>query len=658
MKENQSEANNLKPLRVLMIEDSEDDALLISHALEKGGFIPDTQRVETVQELSEALRDRPWDVILCDFNLPNFSGMNAIDLLRELHMDIPLLLVSGVIGEEMAVECMRRGANDYIMKENLSRLCPAIERELADASSRSKRRQAEEALRKSEANFKTIANYTVDWESWFGPDGKYLWVNPAVERITGYSADEVLAMPDFISVMIAEEDQVLFRERFNNAILGSRGDNFEFRCLHRDGLKLWLSVSWQPVFDSDGNFLGIRTSGRDITPRKQAEEERRLLEKQLFEAQKMEAIGTLAGGIAHDFNNILSGIIGYAELAEYQTDEKNRQQNIRQLLKATERARELVKQILAFSRHVEYDKKPMDLNLVIREAMKLLRATVPTTIDMRSHIADHPVIIDADFTQIHQVIMNICTNATHAMGAKGGILDLALSQEEIKVGSLSRELDLASGIYAKLRISDTGYGIDPVNMPRIFEPFFTTKKIGEGTGLGLSVVYGIVKNHGGSIKVVSQPGQGTAFDVYLPVLEKAEIKRNDPKAELIPRGSERILFVDDESDLTVLANRILTSLGYSVTICTDSLEALKIYRAQPDAFDLVITDMNIPLMSGSDLAAEMLKLRPEQAIILCTGYSDYMNTEKAAQMGIKAFVLKPLTRTILASIVRKVLGEK
>ena len=347
------EVRNMIPLKVLMVEDLEDDALLLIRTLRKSGYDPAAERVQSSEEMTFALASQPWDIILCDFHLPGFSGIDAIEIVKKMNLDIPIIVVSGAIGEEMALECIHRGASDYIMKGNLTRLGLAAGRVLKERELRAKQRQDEEALRQSEEKFKTIANYTVDWESWFGPDGKYLWVNPAVERLTGYSADEVLAMPDFISVIIAEEDRDSFSRYFKEALTGTRGDNFEIRYLHKNGSTLWLSVSWQPVFDAQGNFLGIRTSGRDITAVKQAEAERLTLEKQLFDAQKMEALGALAGGIAHDFNNILGGIMGHAELATLQTDESIRSQNIQQILNSAERARNLVKQILAFSRPAE-----------------------------------------------------------------------------------------------------------------------------------------------------------------------------------------------------------------------------------------------------------------------------------------------------------------
>jgi len=646
----------LIPLRVLMVEDSENDALLLIRTLKKNGYEPAAERVQTAQDMTSALLSHPWDIILCDFHLPGFSGIDAIELLKKMNIDIPLIVVSGAIGEETALDCIHRGASDYIMKGNLARLGLAVRRELEKKEMRARHKQDEEALRRSEEKFKTIANYTVDWESWFGPDGKYLWVNPEVERITGYSADEVLAMPDFISVIIAREDRDSFLQHFQSALTGTRGDNLRIRYLHKNGSKLWLSVSWQSVFDTQDNFLGIRTSGRDITAVKQAEEERSNLEKQLFEAQKMEAIGTLAGGIAHDFNNILSGIMGYAELAALQTEESLRGKNIQQILFAAERARNLVKQILAFSRHVEQDKKPMDLQTVVQEALKLLHATIPTTIEIRQELTDQPTIIDADYTQMHQVILNICTNAAHEMGEKGGVIDVRLTREYISVEQ-AIEVHLKPGSHIKLSISDTGQGINPAIIGRIFDPFFTTKKIGEGTGLGLSVVYGIVKNHDGVVQVESRPGQGATFHIYLPCLEGQNKLPESSEAEPIPGGAERILFVDDEETLVELTKIILANLGYQVTACTDSRQALKLYESNPEGFDLIITDMTMPHLSGSELAQQIRKLRPGQPIILCTGYSSYINAEVAAELGIKTFLLKPVARQELAVAVRNALDE-
>lgn len=647
----------LKPLRVLLVEDLEDDALLIVRTLRKGGFEPAYERVQTAEEMTFALLNAAWDIILCDYHMPGFSGLDAILLLKKMNLDIPLIIVSGAIGEETALDCIHRGASDYIMKGNPARLGLSVQRELEKKVLRARQKSDEEALRRSEEKFKTIANYTVDWESWFGPDGKYLWVNPAVERITGYTPEEVLAMPDFISVMVFEEDRESFIRHFQTALTGTRGNNFEIRCVRKDKTHFWLSVSWQPVYDEQGGFLGIRTSGRDITSVKKAEEERFHLEKQLFNSQKMEAIGALAGGIAHDFNNMLSAMMGYAELALEPSAEDRRRQNIQQVLNAARRAGNLVRQILSFSRHAELDKKPLELQSIVREAMKLLRATIPSNIDIRQQLPDKPMVVLADDTQMHQVIMNLCTNAAQAMGERGGRIDITLRAEEHSADPCTG--NSKSEKCARIIISDSGPGISPDIINRIFDPFFTTKKTGEGTGLGLSVVYGIIKNHDGSIRVESEPGRGTTFDVWLPLADSMHqaSSRPSPAASAVETGSEHILVVDDEEDLAFLMQSALSALGYRVTACTSSPEALNLFLADPAAFDLVITDMTMPHLSGSELAQEILKRKPTQPVILCSGYSSFMDADKAAAIGIRAFLLKPLSRRELAAAVRKVLDD-
>ncbi len=652
----------LTALKVLIVEDSEDDALLLLRTLRKSGYEPALRRVQTAEEMTRALLDGGWDVILCDYHLPGFSAPEAIALVKMMALDIPLIVVSGAIGEETAMECIHLGATDYIMKSNLARLGLAVARELEKKDMRGRQKQTEsqraeaiEALRLSEEKFRTIADYTVNWESWFAPDGMCLWVNPAVERITGYSADEVMAMPDFVSVIIDEQDRGSFRNYFQNALKGTRGDNFEIRCRHKNGGQFWLSVAWQPVYDASGRYRGIRTSGRDVTAVKSAEGERRELERKLYQAQKMEALGTLAGGIAHDFNNILSGIIGYAELAAMQPDAASRKRNIGQILNAAERARNLIRQILAFSRHVELEKKPMDFNLVAKDALKLLRATIPATIEMRQELAEKPLVIYADYTQMHQVIMNICTNALQAMGEKGGTLSVRVSSEEVPAGFFQADAERPPGRYALISITDTGCGIDAAHLGRLFDPFFTTKKPGEGTGLGLAVVYGIVQDHGGAVLVQSKQGHGSTFDVYLPVLETSGLQAEVEDTAELPHGQGNILLVDDEKDVGDIGRVILTSLGYQVRVCSDSREALKLFLENPGAFDLVITDMNMPFMSGAELSRLILAEKPDQAIVLCTGYSDYMDADRAAKLGIRAFALKPLTKRKLALLVRNVL---
>jgi len=369
------------------------------------------------------------------------------------------------------------------------------------------------------------------------------------------------------------------------------------------------------------------------------------------------AVGTLAGGVAHDFNNILSAVIGYTEMAlgESSISESPRRY-LEQIYKAGERAKDLVKQILTFSRKQEQERKPVLATPIIKEGIKLLRSSLPTTINITQNIADVSVMILADPTQIHQVLMNLCTNAAHAMREKGGILNIQLIRERVDHDRPLHPFNLGAGDYAKLTVSDTGHGIDVSVMERIYDPFFTTKAPGEGTGLGLSVVYGIVRDHGGAIDITSELGKGTTVNVFFP-LEDMEMPVSEKAHEQIPGGSERILFVDDEAALAELGSVMLTSLGYHVTSRTSSIEALEAFRVRPHDFDLVITDMTMPNMRGDDLARELLKIRPDIPVILCTGFSEMISEEKAKSLGIRRLVMKPIFKENIASVIREVLDK-
>ena len=398
--------------------------------------------------------------------------------------------------------------------------------------------------------------------------------------------------------------------------------------------------------------------GIDITKYKQAVEERRGLESKLQQAQKMEAIGTLAGGIAHDFNNILGAILGYAELAQLNTSDNPKvQKYIDQLCMASERAKALVLQILAFSRQSKSEKIPVDIGLVIKEALKLLRASIPTTIEIRQNVKSNICTVEADQTQIHQIVMNLCTNAFHAMEKEGGQLDVDLIPVTISADDCQVYEDIKPGRYIKLIVVDTGHGMDADTISRIFEPYFTTKEVGEGTGMGLATVHGLVKNHAGDIKVYSEPGGGTSFHILFPVIEN-DTERIIETSIPLPKGHEQILFVDDEKFLVDIGKESLVSLGYKVETRTSSYDALEAFYNQPDKYDMVITDMTMPKMTGEKLAEEIKKIRPDIPIILCTGYSKSITPENVRDMGISSILMKPLTMHELANTVRSVLDEK
>jgi PAS domain S-box-containing protein len=513
------------------------------------------------------------------------------------------------------------------------------------------RKKAEEKLRLAEFSIESSSLATF----WFGRQGNVVRVNEAACRSLGYTREELMRMtvkgfdPDFQADEKWDATWEEIKARRNYVVIETRHCSKEGRIFPVEVVSSYFEY---------GEKEYIFSFVRDISDRRRMEEEKVRLEAQLNQAQKMEAIGTLAGGIAHDFNNILSAIFGYTEMAINKVGAGDRLRHyLEQIHKAGERARDLVKQILTFSRQKEQERKPMLIAPVIAEGIKLLRSSLPTTIDIRHDIDDESATVLADPTQIHQVLMNLCTNASHAMREKGGALIIELVRESVKSLKTLRPLNLNRGEYVKLIVSDTGHGIDPAIMDRVFDPFFTSKSPGEGTGLGLSVVYGIVRNHGGAIDVSSEPGKGTKVAVYFPLIEDEETIRDEAQ-EPIQVGSEHILFIDDEETLAELGGMMLTSLGYRVTSMTSSIAALEAFRAKPHGFDLVITDMTMPSMRGDHLAMELLKIRPDIPIILCTGYSEAMTEEKAAGLGMRGYLMKPLTLQDLGNVIWKTLNLK
>lgn len=387
--------------------------------------------------------------------------------------------------------------------------------------------------------------------------------------------------------------------------------------------------------------------------------EKKKLETQLQQAQKMEAIGTLAGGIAHDFNNILTPIIGYTELCIYNTEKESLQyRNLSEILAAANRAKDLVQQILTFSRHTMPERKPIRISPILKEAIKLLRATLPATIEIQQHIDVELDMVAADATQIHQILMNLCTNASHAMQKNGGVLDINLDEIEFDSKIKIQYPAIMEGKYLRLTVSDTGHGIPKEEIEQIFDPYFTTKEKGEGTGLGLAVVHGIVKSHNGHIRVYSKPGKGTTFHIYLPLIKTISIKEVVTTFDDLPTGNEHILFVDDELQIIDVQKQILEKLGYTVTAITSGLEALEAFQSDQNSFDVLITDMTMPKMTGDKLIQQIKKIRPDIPVVLCTGFSEKIDEAKASDLDIDAFILKPVDKAKLAETLRKVLDKE
>jgi PAS domain S-box-containing protein len=480
-------------------------------------------------------------------------------------------------------------------------------------------------------------------------DGTIITWNAGAERLYGYAAPEMVGRP--FALLVQADDQAELSRLFERVLVGDPVVNYETIGCTKAGAGVDVSLSISPIKDAAGTIIGISTIGRDITQRKR-------LEAQFHEAQKMEAIGTLAGGIAHDFNNLLNIITGDAELAAIRIPNASpAQDHLRDLLAAAQRATDLVRQILTFSRRTQHERRPVALQTVVEEVKHLLRASLPSTIDFRQFTDAAPAVILADPTQIHQVLLNLCTNAEHAMRGRGGVLDLHLRTVDLDADFTGAHPPLQPGPHVKVTIRDSGHGMPYDVQARIFEPFFTTKPPGEGTGLGLAVVHGIVTGHGGAITVESAPGRGTRFDLYFPRCDDLAAARPSPQAPLRGQG-EHLLLVDDEAAIVRLWTVSLTDLGYRVTAHTDSRAALEAFRNTPDAFDLVITDQTMPQLTGEALAQELLRLRPRLPIILCTGQMPVAPGERPRPRGIRATLLKPVGRLDLSLAIQRLLAER
>ncbi len=484
---------------------------------------------------------------------------------------------------------------------------------------------------------------------------QFLRVNQGAQKNLGYDAVELSLMtpvdikPDYSFESFLTEMEPLITHQEERLI-------FETRHQRKDGSTYPVEVHLQPSsYRGRKVYVAIIL---DITARKQAEKEKKELQEQLQQAQKMEAIGTLAGGIAHDFNNILGVILGYLEMSQLQLDTgKDLRKNLEQISQATNRAVELVKQILTFSRKADYLLHPLNPQLITKEALKMLRSSLPSSVELQERIDPQCPPIMADPTNIHQVVLNLCTNAFHALDQEKGLIAVSLSRKELGPEEIS-DIDVTPGPFVELMVQDTGHGIEPEALDRIFDPYFTTKEKGKGTGLGLAVIYGIVKDCRGFIQVDSTPGQGTTFRIYIPALTEAKVSdEKKARAAELPTGRERVLVVDDEPSIVTLLTTMLNQLGYQTEGSTASLEALSIFRADPNRFDLVISDQTMPKMTGGELAREVFSIRPGLPIILCSGYSSILKEEEALPLGIKNFLKKPVRRETLAYAVREALDN-
>ncbi|RPI77908.1 MAG: response regulator, partial [Desulfobacteraceae bacterium] len=592
------------------------------------------------EALAAVQKEKP-DLILLDLMMPRMSGYEVSRKLRETynHIELPILMLTVKNHIRGLINAFDAGVNDYLIKPfEKDELLVRVNALLA-------LKQSQEALGESEKKYRSLFEKSRDAIYMARLDGFLLDYNRAMMDLLGYTRKETEEL-DLMSAFANPDEKRMFREQLEKE--GAVKD-FEIKLRRKDGREIDCLQSAAVWRDKDGMLLGYQGFIRDITERKR-------LESQLVQAQKMEAIGTLAGGIAHDFNNIVGIILGYTEIALMEASEESPMvPKLQEVLKAGERARDLIRQILAFSARSEQDRRPVNIGSIARDVVKLLRASLPSTIEIRQDIDKDAGPVLADPTQIHQVLMNLGVNAGHAMRQKGGVLSVALARVSLGENEIKEYPDLQAGTFCKLTVQDTGSGIDPAVIDRIFEPYFTTKGPGEGTGLGLAVVHGIVKGHKGSIRVQSEPGKGAVFEVLLAVVPSSD-RPQEVKGKKLERGNnERILLVDDEPLLLDTMEIMLRSIGYRVTAQAHSAEAMQMFQAHPDDFDLVITDQTMPEMTGVELARALLQIKATVPIILCTGFSELVSPDQAKIMGVREFLYKPIGIHDLARIVKKAL---
>ncbi len=646
-------------IHILHLEDDLADVELVQARLDLAGLTCRLTHVQTRLEFEAALRQGGHDVILADYHLPMYDGMSALRLAKELRPETPFIFVSGTLGEEAAIEGLTEGATDYVLKQRLSRLVPAIKRALLEAENWRERQRAEAALHMSEARLAGIIESAMDAIVSVDDQQYIVLFNAAAEKMFGCPAAEVLGQSyyRFIPERFHRVYQKYLR-RIARADLAQQGSGNLVHIVGRRGngeeFPIEASVSRIEV-------AGVRLYTvilRDITERQQAEAARLKLEAQLLQSQKMESIGRLAGGVAHDFNNLLTVIMGYSSLLYDQIPpEDPLLQNLEQIRSAGKRAEALTRQLLAFSRKQILAPTHLDLNSLVSNLRKMLERLIGEDITLVTTLQPELWPITADPGQIEQVIMNLVVNARDAMPT-GGQLTIETRNIQLAENLAQFQLDAPGGPYVMLVVTDTGHGMDQLTQVHLFEPFFTTKEPGKGTGLGLATVYGIVKQSGGDISVYSQPGQGATFKILLPVNQAVPAKQVVPPVQPLARGgSETILLVEDDEMVNMLVQRALQNQGYTLLNARRGQEALTVAARHQGAIDLLLTDVVMPHMSGRELAERLKAQYPHLKVLFMSGYTDDTVVRHGLLAAEIEFLLKPFSPNLLASKVREVLDK-
>ena len=631
-----------------MLEHEDADIELANRALAREGLLVDLDVAKTRPEFEVKLRRNSYDLVLADFRLPGWTGLDALAEIQKLGLNLPLILVTGTLGEEKAVECIKLGVADYVLKGQLARLPSTIRSVLEQKALREEHLRDVKALADSAANFRflfaknPIPMMVMDRETL-----QYLEVNDAALRQYGYTREEFqrLRAPDIRTPEESDRLQKYFADK-----AGDPADAGIWHHLTKDGRTIVAEIIAHQMTFQDRPALLV--AALNVT-------EKRALENQLRQSQKFEAVGQLAGGIAHDFNNMLGAILGWVELGVEDTSTNSQLQTYFLKIKhQADRAAALTRQLLAFARRQILEPRNVNLNAIIRDVIALLGKIIGSNIEVKLALAENLHAVKADPTQVEQIIMNLCLNARDAM-PNGGDLELETVSLEVTDAMCAGHKYATPGPHVRLSVRDTGSGIDPANLERIFEPFFTTKGVGKGTGLGLATVYGIVKQHGGFLEVGSKLGEGTQFHVYFPVVAHAKAEEQVPQAPRIVRGGkETVLLVEDHDGLREIASAALSSLGYSVVLAHDGEQAVELFRAHRAEIALVILDVVLPKLGGPEAFARMCAYQPDIPVLFVTGYSSDAEVLRAVQERKHPLLQKPYGPRELALRVREALDHR
>jgi two-component system, cell cycle sensor histidine kinase and response regulator CckA len=640
---------NLGNLRALIVEDSEDDTFLTLRVLQRGGYHVDYLRVDTPAAMQNALAQQVWDIVIADYTLPTFSAPAALQLLQSQQQDLPFIIISGTIGEDVAVAAMKAGAHDYLIKGNLTRLVPAVERELREAADRQQQRQTLQALRETEQKIREqAALINIASDAIFVCDlaNHIIFWNQGAERLYGWTATEVLGK---------NASALLYRVPLPSvaaippAVFECGKWQGELQKIDKNDTQVIVSTRLTLVRNEAGQPHQVLSVDTDITEKKQ-------LESQFLRVQRLESLGTLASGIAHDFNNILTPILAIAQMMSVQSSHSAEQHQ--HLLKVIEdsakRGAGLVKQILAFAQGVEGERSPLQVRHLLAEMVQVARQTFPKTIEIDTNIPTTDLWpVAADATQLHQVLMNLCVNARDAM-PMGGTLSLAAENKLIDEADARLNLEANPGAHVVMTIGDTGTGIATELLDRIFDPFFTTKELGKGTGLGLSTVLGIVKNHGGFVKVYSEIGNGTQFKVYLPAIaDQLQSVRAD--RGLASGHQELVLIVDDEPLIQQVTQVALETHHYRTLLASNGMEAIELYTQHQHEIGVVLMDSMMPLMDGLTACRTLRTINPQVKIIATSGLTSNSLFTEGEAIGVQAFLAKPYLIEELLDTLQQVL---